>query len=55
MKYHCKYTEPILLEDDNKTLQDYDIHDNELLHVKVQLKLLLKVPCCKFSIIHIYR
>ena len=30
MTYHCKYIEPVLLDDDNKTLQDYDIHDNEL-------------------------
>jgi len=28
MKYHHKYTEPVLLDDDNETLQDYDIHDN---------------------------
>ena len=28
MKSHYKYTEPVLLEDE-KTLQDYDIHDNE--------------------------
>ena len=32
MKYYYKYTEAVLLNDDNKTLQDYDIYDNELLH-----------------------
>jgi len=31
---YYKYTEPVLLDDDNKSLQDYNIHDNELLHVK---------------------
>jgi hypothetical protein len=30
------------------------IHDNELLHLKVQLNLLLKVPCCRFSTIYIF-
>ena len=53
-KYYHKYTEPILLEDDNKALQYYDIHYNELLHFQVQLKLLLKVLCCRFSTIYIY-
>ena len=37
MTYYYKYIEPALLDDDNKTLQDYDIHDNELLHLKVPL------------------
>ena len=50
--YYYKCTEPILLEYDNKTLQYYDIHDNELSNLKVQLKLLLKVPCCRFSTIY---
>ena len=54
MTYYYKHTEPTLLDDDNKTLQDYDIYDNELLHLKVQLKLLLKFPCCRFSTIYIY-
>ena len=31
MKYYYKYTEPVLLNDDNKTLKDYDIYDNKLL------------------------
>ena len=33
-EYYCKYIEPVLLNDDSKTLQDYDMHDSELLHVK---------------------
>ena len=56
MAYHCKYIEPILLDDDNKTLQGYDMHDNELLHLNVRLQVLLKVPCCRvINYIHIYR
>ena len=54
MKYYYTYTEPVLLNDNNKTLKDYDIYDNELLHLKVQLKLWFKVPCCRFTPICIY-
>ena len=39
MKYY-KYTEPVLLEDDHKTLKYYGIYANELLHLEVQLN------CC---------
>ena len=53
MTYY-KYTEPILLDADNKPLQDYDINDNEFLQLKVKLKLLLEVPCCRFSTIYIF-
>ena len=49
--YEC--IEPVLLSDDNKSLQDYNILDNELLHLKAQLELVLKVPCCRFSTIYI--
>jgi len=52
MTYHYKNTEPILSDDDNKTLQDYDILDNELLLLKVKLNLLLKIHCCRFSTIY---
>ena len=34
MELHYKYIAPALLKDVNETLQDYDIHDNELLHFK---------------------
>ena len=55
MTYYYKCTEPVLLGDDNKSLQDCNTHDNELLHVKVQLKLFWwKVPCCRFSAIYIF-
>ena len=37
MKYHYKYTELVLSEDENKTLQDYDIYDNESLKVILKL------------------
>ena len=54
MKYYYKSTEPVLLNDNNKTLKYYDIYDNELLHSKVQLKLWLKIPCCRFTSIYVY-
>ena len=54
MKYYYKYTEPDLLNDNNKTLKDYAIYDNELLHLKVQLKLWYKVPRCRFTPIYVY-
>ena len=53
MIYYYKFIEPALLDDDNKTLQDSDIYDNELLLSKVELKLLLNVPCCRISTIYI--
>ena len=54
MTYCYKCSELALLDDDNKSLQDYDINDNELLHLKVKFELLLKVPCCRFSTIYIF-
>ena len=54
MNCYYKYIEPVLLDDDNKSLQEYSIHDNELLHLSVQLNLLLKVPCCRCSTIYIF-
>ena len=53
MTYNYKYTEPVSWGDDNKTLEDYDIHDNELLHAKVQLKLLVQASMLYvFNYIH---
>ena len=37
-----------------KTFKYYDIHDNELLHLEVQLKLMLKILCCRFSPMYVY-
>jgi len=37
-----------------KTLTYRYIYDNELLHLQVQLKLMLKNPCCRFSAIYVY-
>jgi len=52
MNYYYKYTEPVLSNDDNKTLKDYAIYDNEVLH-KIQLKLLFKIHC-RFTPIYVY-
>ena len=43
-----------VLNHDNKTLQYHDIHDIELVHLKVQLKLLSQIPCCRFSTMYVY-
>jgi len=51
---YYKYTEPALLDADNKSLQYYNTHGDELPHLIVQFNLLLKVPCCRFSIIYIF-
>ena len=48
MEYHYRYTEPVLLEDDSISLKYYDIHDNELLHLQIQIKLMLKVLVVDF-------
>ena len=54
MKYYYRYTEPVLLNDNNKTLKYHDKYDNELLHVRVQLELWLEIPCCRFTPIYVY-
>ena len=43
MTYYYKYIEPVLLEDDDKTINDYNIIDGELLYLKAKLKLYLHV------------
>ena len=54
MKHYYKYAEPVLFHDNNKTLKYYDIYDNEPLHLKVQLKMWLEIPCCRFTPIYVY-
>ena len=53
MTYYYKYIEPQLLEDD-KTITDYNIIDDELLYLKAKLKIFLYNPCCRFNPIYIY-
>jgi len=52
--YYYTYTEPQLLDDDNKTLKECNIMDGELLHLKAKLKILLYVPCCRFNTLYFY-
>ena len=54
MTYYYKYIEPQLLEDNNKTITDYNIIDDELLYLKAKLKIFLYIPCCRFNPIYIY-
>ena len=52
--YYYTYTEPQLLDDDDKTLKEYNIKDGQLLHLKAKLKILLVVPCCRYTTICIH-
>jgi len=52
--YYYTYTEPQLLDDDDKTLKEYNIKDGQLLHLKAKLKILLYVPCCRFNTLYFY-
>ena len=54
MTYYYKYIEPVLLEDDDKTINDYNIIDGELLYLKAKLKLYLHVPTLRFTTIFLY-
>ena len=51
---HFIYLEPELLDNNNKTLKDYNIKDDELLYLKVKLRINLYVPCCRFTTIFLY-
>ena len=54
MVFYYTYTDPQLLEDDDKTLKEYNIKDGELLHLKAKLKILLYVPMCRYTAIYLY-
>jgi len=54
MTFYYKYIEPQLLEDDNKTITDYNIIDGELLHLKVKLKIFLYIPTMRYTTIYLY-
>lgn len=52
--FYYTYTEPQLLDDDSKTLKEYNINNGELLHLKAKLKILLYIPCCRFNTVYLY-
>ena len=54
MTYYYTYTDPQLLDDDEKTLKQYDIYDGEVLHLKAKLKIFLYGPLCRFNVIYLY-
>ena len=54
MTFYYTYTEPQLLDDDDNTLKEYNIKDGEVLHLKARLKILLFVPCCRYTTIYLY-
>ena len=52
--FYYTYTDPQLLDEDDKTLKEYNIKDGQLLHLKAKLKILLYVPCCRFNTLYFY-
>lgn len=54
MQFYYKYIEPQILEDDNKTITDYNIIDGELLHLKVKLKIFLYIPTMRYTTVYLY-
>ena len=54
MKYHYIYIEPQLLEDDYKTINDYNINDGELSYLTAKLRLFLYIPTLRFTTIYLY-
>ena len=52
--HYYTYAEPQLLDDDDKTLKEYNIKDGQLLHLKAKLKILLVVPCCRYTTVYLY-
>ena len=51
-QYYAVYLERILLNDDNKTLKEYNIKNNEILKLFVTLKLFIQMPTAFFSTIY---
>lgn len=52
--FYYTYTDPQLLDEDDKTLKEYNIKDGQLLHLKAKLKILLYVPLCRYTTIYLY-
>ena len=54
MTYYYKYNEPQFLDDDNKTIKDYNIIDYETLHLKAKLKIFLYIPTMRYTTVYVY-
>ena len=54
MKYYYIYIEQQILDNDNKTINEYNINDGELLYLKAKLKLFLYIPTLRFTTIYLY-
>ena len=50
--YYYTYREPELLDDDNKTLKDYNIINEELLYLRAKLKIMLNI--FRFNMCYFY-
>jgi len=53
MTFYYKYIEPQLLNE-NKTIEDYNIIDGEVLHLKAKLKIFLYIPTMRYTTIYLY-
>ena len=47
------YSEPVLLDNDDKTLKECNIKSGQLLYLKAKLKIILKIPCCRFTTVYL--
>ena len=53
MADYYNYTEPVLLSNNEKTLNECNIKDGQMLYLKAKLKLILKIPCCRFTTVYL--
>ena len=53
-KHFYIYLEPQLLDDDNKTIKECNITNCEVLRLKAKIKILLYIPCCRYTTIYLY-
>lgn len=54
MTYYYTYTEPKLLDDDERTVKEYNLKDWQVLHLKPKLKIFLDIPLCGYPAIFLY-
>ena len=52
MTDYYTYTEPVLLGNDT-TLTECNIKSGQMLYLKAKLKIILKIPCCRFTTIYL--
>jgi len=53
MTEYYTYSNPVFLNNDDKTLKECNIKSGQLLYLKAKLKIILKIPCCRFTTIYL--